>query len=238
MPRKHWVMAFALVLLPGLAAARDLRFVSIDAAPWASHPEAPEGAFPDLVQEIARRTGHSIEISLRPFARVERDLETGTEDCGILMWIPGRERVLERGADVYGMPFGIIARKGVRLDTYDDLAALTVSVVRGVPLSPRFDADPAIRKDVDKDYLGGLRKMEHDRLDAVAGALPTISYIAGDNGLADILGQRLVLATVPLALQCSRLSPNLDIMPQLNGAIRAMADDGTLARILINNHYH
>lgn len=237
MPLKRWAALLALLLLPGLAPAREMRFITVDAAPWASQPEAPMGAFPELVREIERRTGHSIAISLNPFARVERELETGEQDCTILMWIDARARVVERGENVYVMPFGVVARKGVRLTDYDDLSALTISVVRGVPISARFDADALVRKDFDKDYAVAVRKMVHGRVEAVAGALPTIAYLAAQNGFGDALGERLVLSTVPLALQCSRRSANLDVMPQLNAAIRAMAADGTLAHVLANNHY-
>lgn len=237
MPIRRWAAVLALALVPGLAMARDLRFISVDAAPWASRPEAPTGAFPDLVREIARRTGHSISISLQPFARVERELEAGEQDCAILMWIDSRAAVVERGETVYAMPFGVIARKGVRLQSYDDLAPLVVSVVRGVPISARFDADADVRKDFDKDYAVAVRKMVHGRVQAVAGALPTITYLAESSGLGDALGDRMVLSTVPLVLQCSRRSSNLDLMPQLNEAVRAMAADGTLSRMLEKNHY-
>lgn len=239
MPLKYRSALLALVvaLLPAMAQARDLRFITVDAAPWASQPEAPVGAFPQLVRELERRTGHRIAIALEPFARVERELETGEQDCTILMWIEARARVVRRGEDVYAMPFGIIARKGLPLGGYGDLSALTVAVVRGVAISARFDADPVVAKDVDKDYLTSLRKMARGRVDAVAGALPTIAYIAALNGFGNALGDRLVLSTVPLALQCSLRSPNLDLMPQLNEAIRAMAADGTLSGVLVNNHY-
>ena len=224
-------------LLPVAAAARELRFITIEAAPWAYQPAAPEGAFPQLVRELERRTGHVIHISLQSFVRVERDLETGEQDCTILMWNDARGRVVERGENVYSMPFGIIARTGLRLESYEDLAGLTVSVVRGLAIHPRFDGDAALRKDFDRDYGAGMRKMVHGRLDAVAGALPTIAYLAAQQGMGDALGDRLVLSSVPLALQCSRRSPNLDVLPQLNQAVRDMAADGTLGRILAANHY-
>lgn len=231
------LLALVVALPLATAQARDLRFITVDAAPWASQPQAPVGAFPQLVRELERRTGHRIAIALAPFARVERDLETGEQDCAILMWIDSRARVVRRGEDVYAMPFGVIARKGVPLGSYGDLSALTVAVVRGVAISRQFDNDAAVAKDVDKDYLTALRRMARGRVDAVAGALPTIAYIAAHDGLGDVLGERLVLSTVPLALQCSLRSPNLDVMPQLNEAIRAMAADGTLSDVLANNHY-
>lgn len=235
---RRWVMIGALAaLLPVAAAARELRFITIEAAPWAHQPDAPEGAFPQLVRELERRTGHTIQVSLQTFARVERDLETGEQDCTMLMWNDARSHVVERGESIYPMPFGIVARKGVRLESYEDLGGLTVSVVRGLAIHPRFDGDAALRKDFDKDYGAGVRKMVHGRVDAVAGALPTIAFLAAQQEMGDVLGDRLVLSTVPLALQCSRRSSNLDVMPQLNQAMRDMAADGTLGRILAANHY-
>ncbi|HLO78596.1 MAG TPA: transporter substrate-binding domain-containing protein [Magnetospirillum sp.] len=237
MPLKRWARVIILILLPVAADARDLRFISVGAAPWAANGDAPVGAFPDLVRHIEQRTGHAITISLQPFARVERDLETGEQDCGILMWSDTRSHLVERGEAVYPMPFGIVARRGLRLASYDDLSRLTISIIRGLSIHPRFDGDGDLRKDFDKDYQTGLQKMARGRLDAIAGALPTIAYLADQQGYADILGDRLVLTTIPLVLQCSRRSANLDVMPDLNQAIRAMAADGTIARVMADNHY-
>lgn len=237
MPLRLWGILLLVVLLPLAAQGRDLRFITIDAAPWASRPDDPTGAFPALVRELERRTGHAITISLQSFPRVERDLDTGEQDCTILMWTEARARLVERGETVYAMPFGIIARKGVRLADYDDLRPLTISVVRGLFIDARFDADGTLHKDFDKDYVNGLQKLAHGRLDAVAGALPTLDFLARQEGVAGALGDRLVLGTIPLALQCSRRSPNLDVLPLLNQSLRAMVADGTLARVLVENHY-
>lgn len=233
--------ALGVVWLVSAAAwAADLRLITIDAAPWASIDAERNavGAFPDLVKEMERRTGHRIAVSVHPFARIDRELETGAHDCTIILWNEARSRIVERGEDVYLMTFGVVANKGVKLAAYDDLYPLTISVVRNLAIEPRFDSDPALRKDFDKNYALGLQKIAHHRLDAVAGAIPTIKYQAKIDGLTDILGDTLVMTRIPLALQCSRKSPNPGILDELNRVIREMRADGTLARILAAHDYY
>ena len=221
-------------------AAKDLKFVTLAAAPWASsdpNSHTPVGVFPDVVHELEHRTGHKINMALHPFARIDHDLEAGAQDCTIIVWNEERARIVVKGELVSTHVVGVVARKGVSLKTYEDLKPLTISVLRGLSLDPRFDHDPDLRKYFDSDYLTGIRKIAHDRLDAVAGALPTIAFQAEQEGLAGSLGDRLVLGEIPLLLQCAKKSQNLDAMPDLNKAIRDMREDGTLERIKKANYF-
>lgn len=229
----------AALVAPAVTVAAELRFITLEAAPWAlpGTDGRPAGAFAAIVNEIGRRTGDHMVLALHSFARIDRELEIGAQDCTIILWSDARARIVERGEAIYPMPFGVVARTGVTLASYDELKPLTISVVRNLAIDPRFDADDTLRKDFDKDYVMGLQKIAHGRLDAIAGALPTIRYLAGNHGVAHHLGRQLALTTIPLTLQCSKASPNLAAMPRLNEAVRAMRADGTLARLLSENHY-
>lgn len=220
------------------AAQRTLNFITIGVAPWAfidKDSGRSLGVFPAVVSELERRTGFHIRQSYEPFARIDHELETGSQDCTILVWSDSRSRIVEKGELVASHSMGVIARKGVRVASYDDLKGKTVSVLRGLSLEPRFDADPEIIKDFDSDYILGVRKLAHQRVDAVAGAVPTIQFLARQEGLEDFLGDRLMLVDTPLVLQCSKKSANLDLMPALNKAIRQMRGDGTIERIKSEN---
>lgn len=223
----------------GQADAADLALTTVDAPPWAGSNEAgpPSGAFVDLVGELQIRTGHRVTVTLHPFARVVRDLEYGEQDCAILLWDDDRGRVALRGEQVYPMTFGVVARRDVVLSTYEDLVPLAISVTRNLKVDPRFDGDDRLRKDLDKDYRTGLGKLERGRVDAVAGALPTILAQAERYGFAPILGEPLVLSVIPLVLQCSRQSQNVGHMASLDEAIRDMREDGSLARLLARHGY-
>ncbi|WP_020593054.1 substrate-binding periplasmic protein [Kiloniella laminariae] len=222
------------------ADARELKFITLETAPWASFEpgsDRPIGAFPEVVRELERRSGHQIQISLRPFARINQDLESGDQDCTIILWSESRVSIVEKGAEVYQMPFGVIARKGVVLSSYDDLKPLTISLLRGLKITPEFDSDTSLQKEYDKDYQIGLLKIAHQRLDAIAGAIPTIFYMAKQENYPDLLDNYLVMKKIPIVLQCSRKSPNLDVMPELNKVIETMGEDGTLTRLLNDNSY-
>jgi polar amino acid transport system substrate-binding protein len=66
----------------------ELSLISMEAVPWAYFDERSktyEGFFPDFVRELEKRTGHSIKITLTPYARVNRELQTARQDCTILI---------------------------------------------------------------------------------------------------------------------------------------------------------
>lgn len=234
------LLAAMTLTLAGPAAARDLKFITLDVAPWASiNPANGEavGVFPAVVRELERRTGHKIAMALHPFVRIDHELESGGQDCTIIVWSDHREPFVEKGELVASHVIGVVARKGVPLKSYEDLRSLNISVLRGLSLSPRFDSDAGIKKYFDTDYATGIRKIAHNRLDAVAGAIPTILFLARQDGLSAYLGDQLVLGEVPLVLQCSKKSPNLDVMPDLNKAIQDMRNDGTIERINKENYF-
>ncbi|HLN26065.1 MAG TPA: transporter substrate-binding domain-containing protein [Patescibacteria group bacterium] len=221
-------------------AAKDLKFITLEVAPWASFDPVtnqPIGVFPEVVKELERRTGNKISMALHPFVRIDHELEAGAQDCTIIVWSEERARIVVKGELVSTHIVGVVARKGVTLKTYADLKPLTISVLRGLELDPKFDGDTALKKYFDTDYLTGIRKIAHNRLDAVAGAIPTIAFLAKQEGMAGYLGDRLVLGEIPLLLQCAKKSPNLDVMPDLNKAIRDMREDGTLERIKKANYF-
>ena len=126
---------------------------------------------------------------------------------------------------------GVIPRKGTELTVYEDIQALRLSVIRGATMTPRFDEDTKIYKEYDTDYLIGLRKIARGRLDGIVGAIPTLLYLAEQEGVADQLGEPFPLTEIPLLFQCSKNSPNLDIMPQVNAAIAAMKAEGVVKQI-------
>jgi polar amino acid transport system substrate-binding protein len=234
------VAALLGVLVAVSASARELKFVTIDAAPWASHDQATDrdvGVFPEVVAELQKRLGVAIAVSLHPFARIDYDLQSAEQDCTIIVWNDKRAAFVERGAALFPHTLGVIARRGVKLAEYADLAPLRLSVLRGLSLGQPFDGDERLSKDLDTDYLQALRKVVHGRVDAVVGALPTLRYLADREGLTALLGDQLVLSRPELTLQCGKHSANLDMVSSLNQAIRDMHADGTLDRIRAAHYY-
>lgn len=233
----RWVILAAVIgtgLWSGGAAADPIRFVTIDTAPWASHDPAAGkavGVFPDLLDEITRRSGLGAVAALQPFARIPRELEAGRQDCTILVWNESWTTFLNPGEVVSSHVIGVIARKGIALNGYDDLRGLSVSMLRGLSLGTRFDGDSSVERQYDTDYAQGLNKLAHGRVDAVAGALPTIAHLAKGMGFADQLGDHLVLSEMVLRLQCTKTFGRTQVWDRMNAAVRDMTADGTIERI-------
>lgn len=231
---KRFILFTLLAIFSSLSFSKNLNFITLDVVPWASiNPDTgePEGVFPLVVSEFEKRLGHKIDITLTPFARIHRELESGRQDCTILVSNSDLERAAVQGELLSYHAIGVIARKGITLNDYDDLRPLTISVLRGSNVSPRFDNDSTLKKEFDTNYSIGLRKLSHKRLDAIFGAIPTIRFLASQEGFSDYLGEDLVLEDVPLLLQCSKKSANLDVMMDLNQVILDMHEDGTIDKI-------
>lgn len=223
---------------PVYAAEEALSFISLDVAPWASTNATTgedEGAFVEIVREVEKRLQKKVSITITPLARVERELQAGTQDCTILVPLP--DELVVKGDTVAYHGLGMLSRKGVKIRDYDDLKSLKLSVIRGGILGHKFDTDESLHKEYDTDYLMGLRKVARGRLDAMVGAIPTLQYLAQQEGLQDMFEEPFLLINTPLVFQCSRNSKRLDQMEKINAILETIKTDGTLEKIQQRHHF-
>lgn len=233
--RKVFVTSLLYCVFSASVFATELQFITLEVPPWAwSNKETGkyEGMFPEIVEEISKRSGYKINIALTPYARINRELETARQDCTILISEDARSKITKQGELVFNHPMGVIAHKNVKLDSYTDLSELTISLLRGSTISKQFDTDAGLQKAYDTDYVISLNKIQHGRLEAVAGAIPTIQYLAAQKGLTSMLGKPLQLSFKPIYLQCANKSKNLQLMPELNKIIQDMHKDNSISKII------
>jgi polar amino acid transport system substrate-binding protein len=224
------------------ACADVLRFITVDVSPWVSfNKDEGEfiGVFPDIVREIERRTGHDIVITVAPlsFDRVDRELKSGRQDCTMVIRNEQRSQFTIAGEAIVDLSLGVIAKKGTLLDKYTDLYGLRLSVIKALSTTGTFMADDKLTKEFDADYETGLRKLQHGRLDAIAGPIAKIQYLAEKNGMLSMLGTPLVLRKEPVFLQCAKKSKKLKYINDINRAIRSMKKDQTLDEVLKKYNY-
>ena len=218
-------------MLSSPAFSVELKLISMDAVPWAYFDEELGdyvGVFPDIVRELEKKSGHKIKITLSPYARINRELEVGRQDCTILIKEKKREEVATLGELAFHIPMGVIAIKSIQLENYNDLYKLDISVLRSLNIIDKFTEDKNLKKEFDTGYEIGLRKILHGRLNAIAGTIPTIEYLAKEKGMEDILGKPMVLNLKPIYLQCSKKSKNDVFINDLNLALKTIRENGVL----------
>lgn len=232
--------ALLLLALPTYCFSQNIKFISLEVAPWSYLDEENRqyvGIFPDVIREIENRTGHFIEITMASFSfdRINRELLFGRQDCTIVIEDPIRESYVVVGESLFEYEMGVIAKKMLPLEEYSDLYNMVISTNRKLIITEDFYTDKKLKKEFDLNYELGLKKIRHGRVDAVAGAIPTIQYLAKKNNIIDILGKPLILKLEPISLQCSKKSKNLIFMEDFNEAIKSMKFDGTLKKIIANH---
>lgn len=214
----------------------EIRVITFDIAPWAYRSANNEyfGVFPDLMREVEKRTGHRIIISLAPIVqrRIYRELESGRQDCAMTVAGEPRKTIKVVGDPVFDLPVGVIARKGVTLKSDEDLKDLSISILNLLSKNNKFMSAPDLHTVSSPDYISGLRKILHGRVDAIAGAIPTILYIAKANDMSGLLGEPFIMNIEPVVWQCSIDSYNLINMDEVNQEIKNIKQDKVLKKII------
>jgi polar amino acid transport system substrate-binding protein len=217
-----------------------LNFITINVPPWAYQSENKSelaGIFPDLVKEIERRTGFSIKVTLASFSfsRINRELEAGRQDCTAVITERERGELVVLGEVILYHPMGVIPYKGIHIRKYEDLYDLRISVHPALAAEGKFMDDFKLIKELDASYEAGLRKVQHRRVNAVAGAISTLQYLAHKQGIANLLGEPFFLYQEPIHLQCAKNSKKIRYLNELNKAIKEIKSDLTLDKIINAN---
>jgi len=191
------------------------------------------GILPDIVAEFVRRSGVLVDLQVKPYARVVRDMMVGDCDVAFLAWSDDRRPYANIGTILATINFGVKARKGHPLATYSDLHSLTIGVVRGMAIEPEFDADKALRREESVDYTTAVKKAAAGRGgDAVAGSLASIDFIIEKYGLTDYFGDEILLTKRLVAVHFSRKSDNQQVAAIVNRTMDEIVADGTAAEII------
>ncbi|MBL4906688.1 MAG: transporter substrate-binding domain-containing protein [Sneathiella sp.] len=225
-------------LATGSALAADFLMCSPQIAPWTYVASSRNdhkifaGPYPELKEELALRSGYSIELIVMPYARMVEQLKQGTCDFTWTLWSANRASYALRGTTFLMLEFGVMARPGISLKKYSDLEGLKIVVPRGVKVSSEFDKDKAIEKFPVVDYLQGLRMLNHNRAHGIAGTFLTFNYHFKKMGRANILQDRLPLKTLPVSFVYSLKSKKLSDRKLLDITMANMVKAGTVGRII------
>lgn len=232
-----WMRCLVVMLLALPAAAEEppVEVTLADSAPWAWLPEGhralPVGIWVDVNRELARRTGLDLKARLAPDPFIWRALQEGTTDLSYLPPAPDRDWFTVDAGRMFTAATVALARRGVDLDDVDDLADLRVARVRGEKLPGDVGGLAGTVVHV-RDSEALMTALAEGRVDAVVGNSVALAYLAREMGLDARIGDRLVLASTPVAVLFAQRSDRLATADTIREAVAEMRAAGRFEAIV------
>lgn len=237
--------AAIVVWLAGISAAmaaEPLRLAAADSKPTAFHAgDKPVGILVDLVTEAFRRTGHRVDISLRPWARCLEDARTGAVDGVFSSFkLPERQLFLAFPNEVLiTQNIVLFAKAGSTLAFNGNLAELgrvRMGVITGTSYGARLDA--ALRDGTIRDVEGtnsveaNVEKLMLGRVDVI----PSYRQVALDAAVRlGVSGEIRQLSpeveSVPSYLAFTRMRPYQKESDDFDVGLASMKKDGAYEAI-------
>ena len=240
----RWLLykIYSLFLFSHQAHSENINLITLDVQPWASYDKSDKrfvGVFPDFIREIEKRTNYNIDISLSTFAfeRVNRELDMGRQDCKVFLLDDKRESISVVGDSIFNLPMGVVPKKEMKLIGRESLKGIRISTLEPLAKNGKFMDDDSLDKVFDPSYSVGLKKLAHGRVDAIAGAISTITFLAKDIGIEDKLGEPLLLGYEKIFFQCSKASKKINDIKNIYKVIEEMRAEGVLMKISTDNHW-
>lgn len=220
--------------------AEHLRAVSDNWPPFFMTADGQvTGIGQEILGEIARRTGDSIEMQQLPNKRAMRLLNDGEVDMVVIdspLWNdPESLKKLVFSAELMSVQEYAYFLRDHYVDARRpaDLAGKTVNILRGYSY-PAFDQafhDGSVRKFEVYNELSLLETLAKGRTDAIFMDSVAFDYNTSKYGLDRSQFRRgMQLSDAPLAI---KIRPGkADLLPRFNQAIAAMKADGSITRII------
>lgn len=230
-----------LVLVLGLwfeccqAAPSKLQVTVMHTEPWgffAPSTQQMQGIWVDVADALSRDTHQLVEVRLAPYARVWRDLAHSRTDISFLIRSPQREGKFIPVAHLFDFSSVILTRKGIVVDSYDDLSRLRIGILQGIQLNPRFDQDTQLLKIPFRNYEILLHLLAVGRLDAVAGNSVSLAYLVHQRHLERQVGMSWTLQRTPVWLLMAPQSSQQALIPSLRGSVARLRQQGVFEQIL------
>lgn len=149
------------------------------------------GIYIDLVQEIIKDSDIELDIRTCFFTRCLSLLREGESDMYVgLLKSEERQRYLSYiepafSSEIEVFRFYTNKKSQVKIDTYQDLAALKIGVLKDANYFPQFNSDNTLKKYFVRDTSHALSMLAQRRLDTVIAHERNFSYLLSSHTLRD-----------------------------------------------------
>ncbi len=236
---------FLVLILPGTMYGQDnlkneqLTCVSTTYEPFVIERDGKiEGIDVDVVREIGRRIGLNIKLKLKPWKRLERDIEKGAESCGFAYFrTPERLKYMDyTNIPLHLTEYSLFVNKDnpIKYNKLADIKGMVVGVNFGFKTTREFENAQknglfsVIRKYTDQDSFKFLKKKM--RIEAVLTNYHVGLYTASKLGM-EVRALSPPLTSNPCYLTFSKKRKLSHLIPKFDTALSQILKDGTYDKI-------
>jgi len=163
------------------------------------------GALYDLLVAIRKTSGIGLPVVIQPAKRLLATMSRGKKSCTAVINSPDVIDSLDVIEPIgYTLAAGILPIAGIKLKEYSSLQKIKIAVPLGIVFDDKFHLDTTLNKVSTPKYINGIRMMKLGRVEAVAGAVSVLKFIAKQEGLnSQFFDQPLIFTESDLYLVCS-----------------------------------
>jgi len=163
------------------------------------------GALYDLLVAIRSTSGIGLPVVIQPAKRLLATMSRGKKNCTAVINSPDIIKSFDVIEPIgYKLAAGILPVAGIKLKKYSSLKKIKIAVPLGIVFDDKFHSDKTLNKVSTPKYINGIRMMKLGRVDAVAGAVSVLKFIAKQEGLSHhFFDDPLVFTESDLYLVCS-----------------------------------
>ncbi|NQZ83421.1 MAG: transporter substrate-binding domain-containing protein [Colwellia sp.] len=164
------------------------------------------GVLYDILNEIIRDSGIGQVNQLMPPKRIFSYMMKKQKVCSLLAGVPSIVSNFDLIEPIgYELTAGILPKAGIKLVNYSDLKNITIAVPLGIKINSKFNSDASLIKVHPPEYLNAIRMLKKGRVDAIAGAVSNLLYIAKLEGMQlDVFDKPFVFSRIGVYLVCSK----------------------------------
>ncbi len=236
----HILMVACLSLMgPGFsvnkAQAEALQIHTLDIHPYGFEDKNGRiaGNLYEIANAIATEANVEFENSLVPLSRVVKYIQTNKPICTIVIRSEYSSEIAVPVANIHiDLHAGIIARKGIKLESYDDLDGLIIGLARGSYLEHPFDNDEKLQKHFVDGDRQAVKMLQMGRVDAVAGGISGLKFNMKSIEMPPEATEKpLILAKRVFWLHCAKSIQDRDLLERLRAAAEQLHKQGTIQKI-------
>ena len=211
----------------------SMHVISNIAAGYINEADELAGFHVDFLTALEKRTGICMDKKLLPYARAQLGIKFGEHDGGLIVSSENIDADVIYIEKIVSSNTVIIPKKGLNLDSYEDLLKIKIGKIRGATLNKRLNNDKNILFVAIKNYSQGLQLLKKGRIDAIAGNGLGLSRIGKGNMFDDVnLAGKLNVGQRDIWLVLSRKSQHLDKIQALRIGAQDLINEGVVDKFL------